>query len=319
MENYRTPPRPLAQRFLGSSIFYGILALILVGAAIHMVMRAANREADTPPPPTYALDQRPIATIQPEAFGATPVPAADTTEVAGEKPLAGGTQPLGTPVPTQVPTAAAAAATTRALEAASSSATKRKNSLKITWTEVNRDFYGELLGERLPTGQFRVGILMEELNGRSLKARMEFGRNEKMIRNLDSSSHTLTLSETDRRIEILQSSHDPKVNEKVGVILNLEPVSIDEAGLQLRFEIRRATPQLQARGYTVDTFNATDELLIPPRGAAFLSGFIPHREPYDEIEQRLFSANPVLKVLNSKTFQTGLSEIIVFFEPVLAE
>lgn len=317
MENYRTPPRPLAQRFLGSSIFYGVLALILVGAAIHMVMRTANRDTDTPPPPTYALDQRPLKTTPADAADPSPVPAADTTEVAGEQPLA---QPLNTagvlaassPAPTLAPAAAGAAR----VDAAS---TRKRNALKVTWTEVNRDFYGELLGERLPTGQFRVGILMEELNNRNLKTRMDLGRNEKMIRTLDSSSHTLVLTEGDRRIEILQRSHDPKVNEKVGVILNLEPVNIDEAGLQMRFEIRRATPVLQARGYTIDTFNASDELLIPARGAAFISGFIPHREPYDEIEQRLFASNPVLKVLNSKTFQTGLSEIIVFFEPVLAE
>lgn len=303
MENYRAPNKPLGQRLLGSSLFYGILALILIGAAILLVTNTSNKKfQNTIPAPQYSVNQQPaaaLATEPPEA----PVEIAD---VAASAPLE------ETPAPTAVPSPNPLRSAPATTEAASRTL---KNSIKITWAEVNKDYFIELFGETLPYGIFRAGILMAEFNNRSLKSRMDLGRSEKMIRVLETSNHPLNMtSETDRRIELKLRSQDPRINEKIGVVLNLDPVHLDEAGLQLRFEVKRAMPITQGQRYTLDTFNAADEILIPNRGAAFVSGFIPHREPYDESEMKLFESNSALKVLNSKSFQANQSEIVIFIE-----
>ncbi|MEQ1875182.1 MAG: hypothetical protein ABL958_00960 [Bdellovibrionia bacterium] len=309
MENYRAPVKPLVQRLLGSSMFYGLLALLMIGGAIYLVTRTASRKfPDTIPAPGFTVNQQPMAN---QAAATTP-PTGETLPVSGQAGLD------ATPLP-QAPSAFVTPAPNplkgKAPDSADTASRGRKHSVKITWAEVNKDYFIELFGETLPYGVFRAGILMEEFNNRSLKARMDLGRSEKMIRILDTSTHPVNVaSETERRIEIKLRSHDPKMNEKIGVVLNLDPVHVDESGLQLRFEVKRAIPQLSGQRYTLDTFNASDEILIPPRGAAFISGFLPHREPYDESEQKLFDGNSALKVLNLKTFQASQSEIVVFIE-----
>jgi len=307
IDNYRAPTKSIIQRLVGSTMFYLALALIMVGGALYLVTKTINKRNDTIAAPGFGVQRT-------ARLDETPVPISETTEVTAQARI------RATPVPPQqvalvTPSPVPVVQGVRPQEPASlASRGPKKNSVKVTWAEVNKDYFIELFGESLPYGSFRAGILMEEFNNRTLKSRMDLGRNEKMIRILETTTHTLNLGEGDRRIEIMQRTHDPRFNEKIGVVLNLEPVNLDEAGLQLRFEVRRAVPILQGQRYTIDTLNASDEILIPIRGAAFVSGFIPHREPYDESEQKLFAGNAALKVINSKLFQANQSEIVLFIE-----
>jgi hypothetical protein len=300
MENYQAPDRPMAQRLATSSMFYFFLAIIVVIATILFVLKQneKNQAIGVPEAPEFAGNV---------GGDETPTPTAEPPVAANDLANGSAWTASQTPNPTVAANVPAQPAT------ATAAATRKRTVLKVTWMEINKDYFVDLFGETLPLGQIRAGILLEEFNGRTLKSRIEQGTKEKMVRTLDSSSHNLTGPVTEK-VEVSHRSHDPKVNEKIGVVLDLTRVTVDETGLQFRVEIQRAIPLLQGRTYTVDTMSISDDMLVPSRGAAFISGLFPHREPYDDTEQKLFAANAALKVYNSKSFQASNSEIVVFIE-----
>src|SRR6188508_2353904 len=138
IENYRSPPSSIAQKFLGSSLFYGLLALILVGAAIFFVLRTGQNIGSSIPAPDFSVNQKPLEN---SAELAAPPPPAEAAQVSAETTLS--------------PTAAPPPSETRSPEP--TAAPKKTNSLRVTWAEVNKDYFVELFGETLPFGRLRAG------------------------------------------------------------------------------------------------------------------------------------------------------------------
>jgi hypothetical protein len=293
IENFHSPGQSLGQRILTSSFFYLFLAFVLIIGAFYIVRQLASRQNFAPEPPQFNLDQKPIQAQTEAPSSPEPAPPAEQPAafMAGETAAPAPTAPGANEVP--------------------ATAVKRRTMLKVLWLEVNKDYFVDMFGENLPVGQVRAGILLEEFNGRTLKSRLEQGSKDKMIRTLDTSTHPLSAGD---KYRVALRTTDPRVNEKVGVLLDLSRITLDETGLQFHIEIQRSQPILQGRAYAVDSQNLSDDMLVPARGAAFISGFFTHREPYDETEQKLFSANSALKVFNSKTFQAGNSEIVILIE-----
>jgi hypothetical protein len=291
MDNYRSPNKPVSQRLAASSLFYFFLVLVVLIVTIYFI-RQQNGEGFMPAASQVTFGQKLIEEPPP----APPAPSAATPTTS----------------PTAPPTLAPVTAPAEVAAVAPAAPARRRSGVKVTWLEVNKDYFADLFGENLPMGQIRAGILLEEFNGRTLKSRLEQGTKEKLVKTLDSS--TDSLSGPTEKFTVPERVHDPRVNEKIGLVLEISRVILDETGLQFHIEIQRAVPTLAGRAYTVDSLNLSDDLLVPAHGAAFISGFFPHREPYDESEQKLFASNSALQIFNSKAFQNGNAELVVLIE-----
>lgn len=185
----------------------------------------------------------------------------------------------------------------------------------LTFAEMNRTQLNEMLSESRNItnfGNYFSAILLDKEDSRS-------NYTYAVLDKYSSESPKLN-----QPILVFKGTHDSQSDQNIGLNIQINPIQIDENGVQLQIDFKRNLKVSSRPGVgpgagpggpaslPEDVFQ--EQIHLKKDTKAFITGLLPHRILTDEEAQFFRNNSSILRILNNPDFQNGNLEFVLFFE-----